>query len=348
MPDEHSRLAPSSMYRIIHCPGSAGADDGEPGEAAELGNLIHAHGADPTLPEPELDEADRETFRTCLEAWREVLVECIEADLGEIVQETRYVSNLTPSFGGTADLAILGEDFIHVYDLKTGLGDVSAEDNLQLASYLVLLREKYGPRERYYGSIVQPMRGYRGTHEFFIGDLLRLQDRIAECADNDERNAGSHCRYCPLLETCPTAWQHGHTLLVAAGIVPPGAAPDEIAAAKTFVEFSETFSELVDSSKRKLIQFMEEGGEVAGYKLSNYGHRRGWTSNAAALDTLLKMGLTEDQLHQRKFLTPAQVEKLGVQLPQEIIFQPPSSVILAKKNSHKKAVKPNDGSEFDE
>lgn len=353
---KHHVMGPSSMGRILECPGSKHAIGGEPGEQAELGTLIHecvendvtlAHAREQLVGE------DLELLELCLKAWEEFQIEVMPDDPSQMKQEDYMVSAMLPDelFGGTADLLIVTPEFIHVADLKTGQGEVNAKDNLQLASYLNLAREKYGPRERYYGTIVQPAHDYQETYEFSAAALAEVRERIKDASVSDDIVPGSHCRYCPLLVSCEPAQSVVETLIdETADPAPEPLAdfPEHLQRWRKFVVYADVFEALVSEGKvRLLTAITEEAIDVPGYKAAAHGAKRVWANQDAAAATLEGMGLSRDQIFETKILSPAKIEKLGVQLPQEIVYQPPAKIILSKKASRKRAANVTNGSEFD-
>jgi hypothetical protein len=344
---KHHLLAPSSMSRIVECPGSKGADSHQSNAAADLGTLIHAAGAGASVVVPEGE--DREVFEKCIAVWHDFLIEVMPDDPTQLKQEEYLESKTILDFGGTADLLIVTDEFLHVADLKTGQGEVSVHDNKQIGSYLNLAREKYGPRERYYGTIIQPRLDYQETVEFTARDLSDLRERIADAANSDDLRPGSHCRYCPLLATCSKAQQAVVDILRDGT---PVAEPDETISAelnhwKQFVEYADVFDSLVATAKVKLLDAISDGVNVPGYKAATHGARRGWTSQEAALIALSKMGLQHNDIFEpQKVKSPAQIEKMGVQIPMEVLYQPPGTLILAKASSRKRAAVIANGKEF--
>lgn len=336
------------MSRIIECPGSKGADSHQSNAAADLGTLIHAAGAGASVVVPEGEEG--EVFRKCIAEWHDFLIEVMPDDPRQLKQEEYMESKVILDFGGTADLLIVTDEFLHVADLKTGQGEVSVHDNKQIGSYLNLAREKYGPRERYYGTIIQPRLDYKETVEFAASDLAELRERIAEAAVSDDLRPGSHCRYCPLLATCSKAQQMVADILRDGTPVPPDPAPisDELKHWKQFVDYADVFESLVTTAKTKLLDAISDGVSIPGYKAATHGARRGWTSQDAALLALSQMGLQHNDIFEpRKVKSPAQIEKMGVQIPMEVLYQPPGTLILAKASSRKRAATLANGTEFE-
>lgn len=336
------------MSRLVKCPGSKGADSHQSNSAADLGTLIHAAGAGASVVVPDGD--DREVFEKCLAWWHDFLIEFMPSDPSQLKQEEYMQSEVILDFGGTADLLIVTDEFLHVADLKTGQGEVSAHENMQIGSYLNLAREKYGPHERYYGSIIQPQLEYQETVEYSAAWLADLRDQIKHASESDDLVPGAHCRYCPLLKTCGKAQQIIEDILVD-GVTPPPdptPLPDELKRWKRFVDFADVYAALVTEGKAKLLDAISDGVTVIGYKAATYGSRRGWTSQEAALLALSQMGLQDNDIFEpRKVKSPAQIEKMGVQIPMEVLYQPPGTLILAKATSRKRAATLANGNEFE-
>lgn len=351
---EHSIYGPSSATRWLPCPGSAGSDTDDPSEAAELGTEIHDYVAGHPKP-TDLTPEQEEIFEICNTFWNDVVDEAFMRIDGEVIVERRFVSRLLPKFGGTVDFAIITPTEIHIYDLKTGMGPVSSEDNPQLACYLLLLKEFYPGRERFFGTIVQPRLDYASTHEFTAAALANLREKVAWCYDNPDLVAGGHCDHCPLLSTCGTARTYAETLLAESlEALPPPAPelPEDIARWKRLVEFAPALEGLAAAGKSAMLGYILDGGAVAGWKAANSGAKRVWSSQKKALALLSEMVADPAELIATKMKSPAQVEKLlkkqKLEMPEGIIFRPEGRVVLSKKSSPKIEAELADGSEFED
>lgn len=349
---QHSKYAPSSAYRWINCSPSADAPDtGESGEEAELGVYIHAivSGENPTPPR-EFTEDEISAAELCIKEWNKV-IEQAAYEPGELHTEQRIIAGWFPDFGGTLDMLRVSEDTIHVYDLKTGMGPVSAEDNPQLASYLLLAKEKFPGRERFFGTIVQPRLGYVSTHEFTAAALSNFRALVEASPDRRDLSPGGHCEHCPLLGTCPAAFEEAHKILEESPrALPPidPILPPEVARWKRLVEFAPVVEELETFGRKEMLQHIEAGETIPGWKAANQGARRVWRNQKHALATLEEIVDDPTVLTVTKIKSPAQMEKLGFIIPDELIYKPEGKVVLAKRSSPKSEIVDTDGSEFDE
>ena len=120
--------------------------------------------------------------------------------------------DLNAEMGGTADAVVIGEDFIHVIDLKTGRYWVDAVDNSQLLIYALGAYLKYGMLsdiERVGVTIFQPMVNNVSTHWInvkalmaFSKTLFGIHKRIM-ALDVSFVASTDNCRYCPAVTVCP-------------------------------------------------------------------------------------------------------------------------------------------------
>lgn len=248
--------------------------------------------------------------------------------------ETRLVDTEFPeSFGGTLDFCRVTEQYIHVYDLKTGRVDVNVNGNEQLASYLLLARQKFGPRERYYGTIVQPRLNYKATAEFHIDALLEVDRRIRECIGDDTRVAGIHCEHCPLLGECSVAHDRAVELVPILRPQNETDLPPDLAADRRLVEFSRPIEKLVERAKDRLKAHVEKGKPVRGWKVSHRKGPRSLGKPEQFADWLDTLGLADDILEELKkpsdWRTIAQMEKvLPVPIPEQFIEYGKDSLAL--------------------
>lgn len=361
---EHSKYGPSSSSVWLECAGSVESPEvvEDPGEAAELGTTIHDYvyeatrtGAMPPRP-PLADEEAEEVFDLCVQRWLEVVEETAMdlPDGGQMLTEVRMISEVFPEFGGTSDLLIITPTSIHVKDLKTGMGPVSSEDNPQLGCYLLLAKEKFPGRERFFGTIVQPRLNYEHTHEFTAAALAKLRETIAEKYHSTDRSAGGHCKHCPLLPSCQPAFDKARQVLAdSLQALPEPAAdiPPEIAKWKEFIELLPVAEKLDATGRATVLGYIQAGGKVEGWKAAAHGAKRVWQNERKALEILRAMVPDETDLVDSRLLSPPQVEKLfkkkGLgEIPEGLIYKPPAKTILAKKNSPKTEVTESDASEF--
>lgn len=217
----HSRLAPSSCYRWLACPGSARDDlpDTET-EASQHGTLVHTIAELTVKGKKRWPKEVREQWNAIEPGLRNEFRECIDeyaefvkgVDCKEMLHEVKLQHPHLADFGGTADTIALTEDSIHIVDLKSGSMPVGADGNKQLQCYTLLAHRNFLGRENFYATIVQTRVGPPKTTSFTIGELEDLELQIAEASTKDDLVAGSHCLWCPLLDTCPAVEEYARGL----------------------------------------------------------------------------------------------------------------------------------------
>ncbi len=240
-----------------------------------------------------------------------------------------------PMFG-TSDFSIYKPQLreLEIVDYKNGSGViVEAKGNKQLRYYalgvLLDIAGKEGLRiETIRMTIVQPNAAHpQGSVRSdtismldlldFAGDLLAAaRDTTAPDAP---LNPGSHCRFCPASAVCPAQRENAQALAQvefadmpldqppAPELLPPEVLGDILGKLHILEDWA---ANVRTFAKREL----ELGRPVPGMKLvaGRKGNRK-WSDEAAAVDTLGKMGLDSTELYKPLALkSPAQVEKLLV------------------------------------
>jgi hypothetical protein len=351
---EHSFFAPSSASRTLICPGSMVPDDSGTNDAAELGTKIHQHCADVLVDKPpedtDYDAGDREFALDAVMEFVGYVHEVLRETGGELHVEQRLLSEIE-GFGGTIDALIVTDTALHVIDLKTGYKFVPVEDNPQVACYLLLAKEKFPGRERFFGHIVQPRHEYKGKSEFTAAALAALRERVEYCIHSDDLEAGSHCKYCPLLSTCAEVRSKATELLsneIRALPEPDPPLPEELQRQWEIAEMGPVIEALQVIARESLQEYLEKGGKVKNYKLTKTRPRRGWRDKDVAETTLGEMvgdDLALNIYEPTKLRSPAQIEKLGIRIPDELIFKPEARYTIARKEDPRD--EENIGDEFD-
>lgn len=145
------------------------------------------------------------------------MLEWVNAQPGELYLETQV--DFGDVFGfvgltGTADILLVEEDRITIADLKYGRGVVEVNRNPQLMAYLFGAVQKFGRRNRYRLTILQPrawhpdgpIRSYEVSGDDLEVFAFELQEAIEANYGNGKLYAGSHCRYyCEVFGRCPEA-----------------------------------------------------------------------------------------------------------------------------------------------
>ena len=248
--------------------------------------------------------------------------------------------------GGTADAVLIDADggTLEVVDLKNGMGVVDVRENPQLRTYAVgaLLANPGLPVETVTVTIVQPRVAHRdgpirsetiavADLLEWTGDLLAAMHRSKVAADHYEkarRNTVSldewaklwlrpgKCVFCPAMATCPAIRRQASDL---AGMwfedgaaARPTNTPDTLSAealAQTLGAL-DNLEAWIGAVRAYAKHQAESGVEVPGYQLAEtHGHRKWSSVDDLIVARLHDLGLTEDQIFDRKLRTPAALEK---------------------------------------
>lgn len=318
MPGEHSRLSPSSMLRILQCPGSA--IDNPPDRssvAADKGTYSHGLGerilrgeevADSEFPD---DETRASVFEyvAFVRAWEShEELEGLNHPNSEVLIEQRIVSQSLPDLGGTIDCLIVSDKHIHVIDFKDGVMPVQPEDNKQLLSYLVLAREAYPGRKRFFGSICQP-RVFGDTRcvEFTDDQVCSHHLDIVLIADDTTLKAGEHCRWCPLAQNCVELQRE--TQEVVKQTFDDGWTAEQC---KRVLAMQGVVNELASLAQLQIAKLMKDGEKIPGWKLVRSLANRAWRDSDDALLEFVENEMPDDVIFApRKLKSPAQLEKFS-------------------------------------
>lgn len=283
--DLHTRLAPSSAYRWSKCPGSA--QDGLPDEettAAAEGTLAHAR-ASATLLDKELaaefaeklEGLDAEAFDEMTRAVFAFVDFCRGIPCESFYIERKVMSQYIDDHGGTMDFAADNPDWLHVVDFKFGTMPVPAKQNAQLKSYLRLLREYLGRRERYFGTIIQPrVFDKPDTWEFSNDDLDEWELTVIEASQDTTLVAGSHCHWCPLLAKCEVAFEHAKQMAEDEFTIVDEVSPALLERFKQVLDFDEVVSRMATLAKEKMLEYIRYGGKIEGWKAAMSIGNRTW------------------------------------------------------------------------
>ena len=239
----HATLAPSSISRVIRCPGSAIPNAQAPSSSsfpAARGTAIHE------MCEQLLK--DRLDGITLADYWlgKTVELEGFEIEIGQeeidiaetyvnyikqrteelngklLIEEKLYLNEISDDCWGTADAVILGKgNRMVVADLKSGNFPVDVNFNEQLMTYSLGALARWGNENTVVEmTIIQPSKksfhkdGPIRSFDIQAVDLVDwgfniLKPACEEAMDKDPSyNAGDWCRFCTYKPDCLTFQKH--------------------------------------------------------------------------------------------------------------------------------------------
>lgn len=337
----HALLSPSAAARWVNCPGSVAltADMPNPSSSyAEEGTCAHrlaellltGHTVD------DIPDQDVQIFANCgvnlddLIAPVSVYVDYVRSIPGELRVECEIdIGGITGEVGahGTADAIILGDDELHICDLKFGIGEkVDAENNLQLSIYAQAALDAYGwlaDFQRVHLHIIQPRLNHISDWSISLQELGEVMARVkasASVALNGCTSQPDASLYCPSRKACRWCLARGKCphlakyCLSAAGVddgsleqfglLDASALSDILGKLDLIAKWSDAVREAAHAE-------LMAGGEVPGYKLvqGREGIRK-W-ADEKAVDKLLKAWkIPADARYKKKLISPADAGKL--------------------------------------
>ena len=345
-PTGHTLLSPSSSHRWLECTPSAMLESGEPGISsvyAEEGTEAHAL-AELKLSymleqiSPEEYETKFEHFKMTSKYYNQEFNEyvndyCVEVmtiikedykGINVNVHLEEYVTfeDIVPNGGGTSDVVIVGNNFIHIIDLKFGKGvPVSAIGNPQLRLYALGALKKHF-REHVFVetkmTIIQPRLHDISTDFVSVESLndwavnyVKPRAELA-IAGKGELVAGEHCKFCKMKGKCQKladrqlaiAQAEFEDVVVENNMLEPSSMSPEVLSRILDIapKFIDWFKDVEKYAMRTAIN---DGVKIPGYKIVEGRSIRMITDPIAVAEKLRTSGFKEED-----YLKP--VELLGI------------------------------------
>ncbi|WAX09399.1 hypothetical protein BT566P1_00016 [Bacteroides phage BT566P1] len=234
----HAILSPSSSERWLNCTPSARLADAagsKTNEYAEEGTTAHELAeyvlgcwTDGTflpeceeIPVPENIASNKYYSEEMRDAIGEYVIfvtgEFYEMQKGPFggpvtmhLEEKLDISGYAPESFGSADVALVSEQMLHIIDLKYGKGVKVPAESPQFKMYALGVLAKFGgPKvKRIRMSVAQPRLKHFETIEVDVRDLLDWAEKVlrprAKLAyeGKGEQVVGSWCQFCPVKATC--------------------------------------------------------------------------------------------------------------------------------------------------
>lgn len=323
---QHSKLAPSSAQRWLHCSGSVllpQFNEEKDTSAADEGTLVHTL-AEIKLDRDETSEKELQELRSdplyhpVMEHYTDNYAEFInDKDADEmLVEEILDLSFIYPNLFGTSDCILMNggkKPKLEVVDLKYGKWFVNPENNPQLMLYALGAVKLF--QKRFIGvpdnfpvilTIYQPRiknissweTDFKALSEWCSTVLMPALSRISY--EVIEENTGEWCRFCPARIFC-----HEYNDVYI------GFDPEDIKAMSDS-EIEEKLAEIEEvekylkTLKSYISSRIKAGTTFSRYKLVAGRKKRFWENEEGLKKALIENGDYENAL---ELISPAQLEK---------------------------------------
>lgn len=339
MPTQHALLSASSAHRWLHCTGSPLLEKEFPDTTsvyAQEGTLAHelcelklkkyttvmpkgtytrAHNK---ITKSELWQNEMEsTSETYLEYVKGIMLACKIAP-AVLIEKRVDFSRYVPEGFGTADCLILAGDTLHVIDYKHGKGVVvDADHNPQMMLYALGAIDELSLLYRFksiHMVIVQPRVNNISEFTMAADELREWGESVvkpkaeAAISGKGEFEAGDWCRFCRAKQQCKTRYESNDSLYpqLSERHDPRLITLDELG---EYLKRGRDMAAWLEDMKEYALSESLAGAEVPGWKAVEGRGSRAFTDTDEAVDTLIKNGIDESILYERRVLTLAQMEK---------------------------------------
>lgn len=339
MPTQHALLSASSAHRWLHCTGSPLLEKEFPDTTsvyAQEGTLAHelcelklkkyttvmpkgtytrAHNK---IMKSELWQNEMEgTSEAYLEYVKEIMLAC-EIAPAVLIEKRVDFSRYVPEGFGTADCLILAGDTLHVIDYKHGKGVVvDADHNPQMMLYALGAMSELSLLYRFkfvHMTIVQPRVNNISEFTMTADELIKWGETVvkpkaeAAMSGKGEFEAGDWCRFCRAKQQCKTRYESNDSLYpeLSAQHDPRLITLEELG---EYLKRGKDMAAWLEDMKEYALSESLAGADVPGWKAVEGRGSRVFTDTDEAVDTLIKNGIDESVLYERRVLTLAQMEK---------------------------------------
>lgn len=339
MPTQHALLSASGAHRWLHCTGSPLLEKDFPDSTsvyAQEGTLAHwlcelklmAYTGEITkrkltsmknklmkseLWQPEMDS----TSEAYLDYIKDITMSYAVKPVILIEKKVDF-SRYVPEGFGTADCLILAGDTLHVVDYKHGKGVVvDADHNPQMMLYALGAMGELSLLYRFkfvHMTIVQPR--VNNISEFTMtadeltewGEMVVKPKAEAAMSGKGEFEAGDWCRFCRAKQQCKTRYESNDSLYpeLSERHDPKLITLDELG---RYLKRGKDMAAWLEDMKEYALSESLAGADVPGWKAVEGRGSRAFTNTDEAVDTLIKNGIDESVLYERRVLTLAQMEK---------------------------------------
>jgi hypothetical protein len=367
----HALLSASGAYRWLNCAPSARLEEQLPektSEYAEEGRLAHEiaelklrkHFTTPMGPKQyntalkklqskPLYDPEMLTHTDAYLEYIQSVVHSYPSPPYVTVEKRLNYSQYVPEGFGTGDCIVIGGKVLNVIDFKYGKGvPVDADQNPQMMLYALGALAEYSMLyaiDTVKMAIVQPRLNNTSEFEVYAEDLQAWGESIKPIAQTafdggGEFCSGDWCKFCRAKAQC-RARSTTMTALEAFGKkLPPLLTNDEVG---DILTRAQTLKAWVADLENYALTALLQGEEVAGWKAVEGRSNRQFDDTDKAFADLIKAGIDEAVLYERKPITLTSVEKLlgkakFVELTGSHVIKPPGKPTLAPEKDKREAI----------
>lgn len=339
MPTQHALLSASGAHRWLHCTGSPLLEKDFPDSTsvyAQEGTLAHelcelklmAYTGEITkrkltsmknkLMKSELWQPEMEgTSEAYLDYVKDITMSYVVKPVILTEKKVNF-SRYVPEGFGTADCLILAGDTLHVVDYKHGKGVVvDADHNPQMMLYALGAMSELSLLYRFkfvHMTIVQPRVNNISEFTMTAEELIEWGEKVvkpkaeAAMSGNGEFEAGDWCRFCRAKQQCKTRYESNDSLYpeLSAQHDPRLITLEELG---RYLKRGKDMAAWLEDMKEYALSESLAGADVPGWKAVEGRGSRVFTDTDEAVETLVKNGIDESVLYERRVLTLAQMEK---------------------------------------
>lgn len=339
MPTHHALLSASSAHRWLHCTEAPLLEKEFPdstSDYAKEGTLAHelcelklkkyttvmAKGTytkqHNKIMKSELWQNEmEETSERYLDYIKSIMLACDVTPVVLIEKQVDF-SRYAPEGFGTADCLILAGDTLHVIDYKHGKGVVvDADHNPQMMLYALGAMDELSLLYRFksvHMVIVQPRANNISEFTMTADELRDWGESVvkpkaeAAVSGKGEFEAGDWCRFCRAKQQCKTRYESNDSLYLelSAQHDPRLITLDELG---EYLRRGRDMAAWLEDMKEYALSESLAGADVPGWKAVEGRGSRAFTDTDEAVDILIKNGIDESVLYERRVLTLAQMEK---------------------------------------
>lgn len=260
---------------------------------------------------------------------------------------------------GTGDVVIIGDDELHIIDLKYGKGvGVSAEDNPQIRLYGIGAIEAFSmiyDFDRVRMTIIQPRLEMTTSETLTVEELVTWADTEVKpraalaMAGEGEFVVGDHCRFCKARATCRARAEYNLELTKMEFTQPELLQDDEIG---DILRKAEQLANWVTDITEWALQEAINGKKWDGWKLVEGRSNRKYADEIKVADTLKGAGYDEAVLYEKKLYGITAMEKLVgkkkfEELLNELIIKPQGKPTLVSVSDKRPEISTADAAKND-